>query len=303
MTIYLDIVFFENIAMNYLILLATAIIAKVKINSIRLLLASSLGGIYSIATYIIQISNFESLILKILISILIVQISFKPIKISYLFREVVLFYLVSFTFGGAAFMLLYFINPKNIIADNGILIGTYPLKTTLIGAILGLATISAVSKIIKDRMSRKAMLCELEIFFNGKVEKIKTLIDTGNLLKDPITSEDVIIVEKDSLRNLVSNDILENIENIVSGKWLDSKAVYDYKFKIIPFSSLGNNNGILIGFKPDYIRLIDENETTKSNVIVGIYNGKLSKTNLYTSLIGINILKEESENGKHVKSN
>lgn len=303
MTIYLDIVLFENIAMNYLILVATAIIAKVKINSIRLLLASILGGLYSILNYIIQLPSLENLILKILISILIVKISFKSTKIGYLFKELILFYLVSFTFGGAAFMLLYFVNPENIITDNGILIGTYPLKITLIGAVVGFAIISAVSKIIKDRISRKAMLCDLEIFYNGKVEKIKTLIDTGNLLKDPITSEDVIIVEKDSLINLVSKDILENIENIVSGKWLDNKEVYDYKFKIIPFSSLGNNNGILLGFKPDYIRIIDENETVKSNVVIGIYNGKLSKTNLYTSLIGINILKEERENGKYVKSN
>lgn len=303
MTIYLDIVFFENIAMNYLILLATAIIAKVKINSLRLLCASALGGAFSIVTYFIKLSNLENLILKILISIVIIIISFKPSKKGYLFKELILFYLVSFTFGGAAFMLLYFINPENIIAENGLLIGTYPLKTTLIGAIVGFAIINAVAKIIKDRISKKAMLCDLEIFYNGNVEKIRTLIDTGNLLKDPITSEDVIIVEKDSLRKLISNDILENIENIVSGKWLDTKEVYDYKFKIIPFSSLGNSNGILLGFKPDYIRFIDENETVKSNIVIGIYNGKLSKSNLYTSLIGINILKEESENGKYVKSN
>lgn len=303
MTIYLDIVFFENIAMNYLILMATAIIAKVRINPIRLLLASSIGGSFSIVTYFIKLTSLESLILKILVSILIIKISFKPNKISYLFKQLILFYLVSFTFGGAAFMLLYFVNPNNIVSENGVLIGTYPLKVTLIGAVLGFAIIGAVAKIIKDRISKRAMLCDLEIFYNGKVEKIKTMIDTGNLLKDPITSEDVIIVEKDSLRNLVSSDVLDNIENIVSGKWLNSDRVYEYKFKIIPFSSLGNSNGILLGFKPDYIRLIDENETVKNNIVIGIYNGKLSKTNLYTSLIGINILKEERENGKYAKSN
>ena len=86
------------------------------------------------------------------------------------------------------------------------------------------------------------MLCDLEIFYNGKLEKIKTMIDTGNLLQDPITKEDVIIVEKDSLKNLVSKDILDNIDNIVSGKWLNSTSIYEYKFKIIPFSSLGKEN-------------------------------------------------------------
>lgn len=171
-----------------------------------------------------------------------VKIAFKPNKISYLFKELILFYLVSLTFGGSAFMLLYFVNPENIISENGILIGTYPLKITLIGAVLGFAIIGGVSRIIKDRLSKKSMLCDLEIFYKGKMEKIKTMIDTGNLLKDPITSEDVIVVEKGVLSNLVSKDILDNLDNIVSGKWLDSKNIYDYKFKIIPFSSLGKDS-------------------------------------------------------------
>ena len=143
------------------------------------------------------------------------------------------------------------------------------------------------------------MLCDLEIFYNGKLEKIKTMIDTGNLLQDPITNQDVIIVEKDSLKNLVSKDILDNIENIVSGKWLNSSSIYDYKFKIIPFSSLGKENGILLGFKPDYIRVNAEYETLKTDVVIGIYDGKLSKSNLYSSLIGINILKEDVKNDKY----
>lgn len=143
------------------------------------------------------------------------------------------------------------------------------------------------------------MLCDLEIFYNGKLERIKTMIDTGNLLQDPITNEDVIIVEKDSLKNLVSKDILDNIENIVSGKWLKSNSIYDYKFKIIPFSSLGKENGILLGFKPDYIRVNSEYETVKTDVVIGIYDGKLSKSNLYSSLIGINILKEDVKNDKY----
>lgn len=97
-----------------------------------------LGGIFSILTYIIKLNNFQSLILKIAISILIVKISYQPKKIKYLIKNLILFYLVSLTFGGAAFMLLYFVNPEDIISKDGVLIGTYPLRITLIGALLGL---------------------------------------------------------------------------------------------------------------------------------------------------------------------
>ena len=135
------------------------------------------------------------------------------------------------------------------------------------------------------------MLCDLEIFYQGKYKKIKTMIDSGNLLKEPISKTDVIIVEKDSLRELVPKEILDNLDNIILGKWIDStNDIHSYKFKLIPFSSLGNENGLLIGFKPDYVRIIDEEEFLRNDVIIGIYNGKLCKSNLYTSLIGLDIL-------------
>lgn len=143
------------------------------------------------------------------------------------------------------------------------------------------------------------MLCDLEIFYSGKMGKIKTLIDTGNLLKVPITNEDVIIVEKDSLKTILPEELLNNVENIISGKWLNSNNIYNYKFKIIPFSSLGKERGILLGFKPDYVKVTTDYETVKSNVVIGIYDGKLSATNLYNSLIGINILKEDLKNDKY----
>ena len=58
------------------------------------------------------------------------------------------------------------------------------------------------------------MICDLEIFYDGKYKKLKTMLDTGNLLKEPISKADVVIVEKDSLEGIISNDILKNIKHI-----------------------------------------------------------------------------------------
>ena len=52
MTIYLDIVFIENILMNYIILFATGFIQKIQMKQIRLIISSTLGGIYAIVTYL-----------------------------------------------------------------------------------------------------------------------------------------------------------------------------------------------------------------------------------------------------------
>ena len=44
---------------------------------------------------------------------------------------------------------------------------------------------------------------------------------------------------------------------------------YISRFRLIPFSSLGKQNGMLVGFKPDKVLIkFDENEIEKKNVIV-----------------------------------
>lgn len=249
MKIYLDIVLLENFIMNYIIIFSTAIISKSKINYTKIALASSIAGLYSIFNYLWNLENVESLLIKFLISILIILIAFDSHKVKIIVKQLILFYLVSFTFGGISFMLLFLINPTNIVFENGLLVGTYPIKVTIVGGILGFVVIAIVSYIIRDRLKTKSMLCDLEIFYKGKYRKIKTMIDTGNLLKEPISQTDVIIVEKNSLRGIISDDILDHLNDIIQGKWLDSKEdIYAYKFKVIPFSSLGNDNGLLIRF-------------------------------------------------------
>lgn len=175
MTIYVDVVFIENLLINYIILCATAIIAKNKIHFLKFLLASSFGSLYAILNYIISLSNLENFFLKLFISSFMILISFDNKKIKVFFKNLIMFYLTSFTFGGAAFMLLFFVSPESVIYENGRFIGTYPLKITIYGGILGFIIITLVAKFIKNKFSNT--LCDLEIFFKGKVIKLKTLLD------------------------------------------------------------------------------------------------------------------------------
>lgn len=295
MTIYLDVVFLENILLNYIIIFATAIISKSRISYFRILISSLIGCIFVIINYVFGFSQNTNLVLKLLLSILMVLIAFKERKLKIILKQLVFFYLVSFTFGGITFMLIFLVSPSEIVFEYNHFTGTYPVKMTLIGGCVGLVIITIISKMIRNKMTAKEMLCEIEIFYSGRNKKIKSMIDSGNLLKEPISKSDVIIVEKDSLTNIVSENILNNISTIVKGEWLDSDNIHSYKLKVIPFSSLGNDNGILIGFKPDYIKIYGDIELVRDDILIGIYDGKLSKNNLFTSLIGLNVIDKGKE--------
>ena len=139
------------------------------------------------------------------------------------------------------------------------------------------------------------MFCNIEIKINEQIIKTKAMVDTGNLLKEPITNTPVIVVEHTLLYNCMPKEILNNTENILGGDVekipKEIREKYISKLKFIPFSSLGKQNGMLIGIKPDYVEI--ENEETsikKENVIIGIYNKSLTNRGEYRALIGIELL-------------
>ena len=137
--------------------------------------------------YFVKINFLINTLTKILISILLILIAFDSNKIKKLIKQLIFFYLVSFTFGGATFMLLFFISPQNIVMKENHLIGTYPLKVTIYGGILGFITIIIVSKIIKDRMSKKAMQTYIQyesipLFARNKRELYNSLYDSEIIL-------------------------------------------------------------------------------------------------------------------------
>lgn len=183
MIVYLDVVFFENLLLNYIILIATGIIGKCKIRYLKILLASIFGSAYAILNYIIELTTLENLLLKVFISSFMILIAFGNNKIKIFFKNLMMLYLTSFTFGGVAFMLLFFISPQSVILENGHFIGTYPIKITLLGGMVGFGIIMIVSKIIKNRLSANSMLCDLDICYNKKIIRLKTLIDSRQYVK------------------------------------------------------------------------------------------------------------------------
>ena len=296
MTIYLDIVFLENFLLNFIIIFSTSLITKSKTTLFKMVITSAFGSLFSISEYIyFGIKENEKFIFKFVLSIVMINMTFGFKKKKLLFNLVV-FYLVSLSFGGLSFATLFFINSEKIIIKNDMFLGISLLESIVIASIICFVFILVLIVCLKIYEKKKSELIEIEIINNGKTHKVMALYDTGNLLKEPITQKDVIIVEKGELYDICDNNFLDSIKDILNGKWIGDENS-NYKFCLIPFSSLGNENGILIGFKPDYIKVNIEEEIFKNEVFVGIYDGKLTNNNLYTSLIGLNILnREESIN-------
>lgn len=285
MTLYVDIIFLENLIMNSIIILATGIILKNTQRIWRNLVSSGIGAIYAILIYTSNFKIYSNIILKVILSVVIVYIAFKPANIRSFLKHIIIFYLTSFTFGGVAFALLYFVRPQDILFQNGVLIGTYPIKMILAGGILGFIIITFAFKNIKGKLTRKDIMCTVII---GNT-RITAIVDTGNLLKDPITKMPVLIMEREMLKGIFPEIILENATDIVNGKEIEL-GEYSSKLRVIPYKSIGKENGLLLGIKVKNIRIVYQDIEKAHDVIIGIYTGTLSKNNKYSAIVGLELL-------------
>ena len=307
MTVYLDIVFLENVLMNYIIVYATGVVIKNDCKRWRVFFASCIGAMYTVVMYLNIIPIYSNIVMKIILSVVMVYIAFKQKSIKRLIKDLVIFYLVSFVCGGCVFALMYFWQPQMVQIRNGVFVGAYPLKIALIGGVIAFCVLQFSFKIVKTKLNKKDMIYDVEVIISGKSVKVKALLDTGNLLKDPITGFPVIVIENTSLNSIISKKILNNLNKILGGDIdeLTKDKEFEYtisRFRMIPFSSLGKQNGLLLGIKADSINILLDDKTNRvNNAIIGIYDKSFTKNGAYTAIFGLDMLEEKSTVGKSKK--
>lgn len=293
MVAYLDLIILENVCMNYLILYTTGKLLNRNIKKSRILVASLIGSVY-VFSLCIDIPNYVVNISKVLVAMFLVGFSFKSSKIKNIIKETIVFLMISFVYSGCALGFIHFMKPKVIYIVNGIIIGgEYIFELVLISAIISFLLIKGSMRLIKlkQRLNKNDMICKIEIELGSNKTKINALLDTGNLLTDPISKEPVIIVERQKLTTIISTDEMDIIDKLLGGDEGLQSETFNARIRVIPYISVGNKNGIMIAYKVDCVKVEYQDEINElDNVLIGIYNDTLTKNNKYSALLGLQIL-------------
>ena len=143
---------------------------------------------------------------------------------------------------------------------------------------------------IKNLKYIKDIKKTIDINLLGKHFTCEALVDSGNLLKDPLGNNEVIIVKSRALKGIISDELVEynyenmdvsKVQNIISS----SDEILSSRVRLIPYKHAGSNGGsIILGIKADYIE-IDKNKI--SNVVIGLSNFDDSE---YDAILNPNIL-------------
>lgn len=297
MYVYAEYILIENIVINYIILYATKIITKTKSSRTRLFLSSLIGSLYILVVFYPSFEFMGKFIIKFSVSALMIIIAFNPDKFNIFLKQISAFYLASFVFAGTIMGVYYILNNNFRLTNVSFNNARELIRFLVIGIGLAVILIHYIFRYHRARMNKENFLTNITISLNNKKANLVALIDTGNSLKEPITQKPVIIAEYNSICEILPEGLkkmylekknfdLETIAKVME------EIGNEIKLRLIPFKSLGNENGILIGFKPDSITIYLENETKrlKEEIIVAIYNSKLAQDEQYNGLLHPEIL-------------
>jgi Sporulation factor SpoIIGA. len=236
MKVYIDLLLIFNFIIDFLLLISVATILKRRVSFYRIV-AGAFVGSFSIFILFIPLSSMNLLLLKIIISIIMILVTFKYKDIKYFLKNISYFYFVSMVLGGGIYLwnttFAYHNESFNFISNG------YQLN--FIGLLI-------ISPILIAYYIRKMRTMEeqynyyyyIDIYYNNKNIKGVGYLDSGNTLT--YRKKPVILVNKNKIDFKID------------------------KYELLPYQAL-NYVGVVKCFKIDYLIL---NEKKWDNIYLGI---------------------------------
>jgi stage II sporulation protein GA (sporulation sigma-E factor processing peptidase) len=280
--------------MNFYILWITSKLTKKNSSNLKLIIGSVIGALYVIVLLFPNMSILTSHFSKLLLSVIIITITFKPKEILELARLVSYFYIISFMVGGAAFALFYLTDTGSVLS-NGIFLWkntSIPMWTLVVAPIFVYTIIRISWEYIQNKFMKETLCLPLRITSKDLTADLTALVDTGNSLFEPISRLPVIVVEFQMIKNILPTQLCDLFNKNLEGD-LDtlSKLNPSFNLRVIPYTTIGNPCGIILGFKPEEIKILrGEGNYQMINAIIGIFNGKLSRDSSYGALLNPEII-------------
>lgn len=284
-----------SLIMNYLLLWATERILnknRKKQGRWRLLTAAFFGSIYYfLLCYRLEIGTVGDyeLVVFIGVGLLMLVMAFPPRSVQDFLRTTGLFTLLLILTSGITYFLLYSPFLPHLAPYN-------PWQVVLVNVLSLLIVTELGWGLVHQVLLEKECLFSLRLSVNGNTREFAALLDTGNLLVDPLTKRPVLVVESQVLQGVVPPEILALSKLMAEGGLPDNKALafspeWVARIRFISYTSMGKQKGFLLGFRPDEVCLLGKEPKRLPPVVIGLYQfAKLGGAGNYQALLPSSLL-------------
>lgn len=266
--IYADILIVINLIVNYLLLRASAAITGCEFKAWRFLIASAIGGAFSLIIFIENMPAWLNIILKIAFLFLMVLTAFGVKSLKAFLKCCGAFFLSNFAFAGIMLALSISVMPNAAIYQNGIVYFDIDIFTLTVSAVICYFVLSIISRFTKSRVPQKNIY-PIRITYGENSVEGKALFDSGNSLCDCFSGKPAIIAEKDFIADLYGENELTDMKS----------------FRLIPFSTI-KSGGALPAFLADKTEIMNEGTWLEAKDIYIAVTEKKIVSGGYSALLG-----------------
>lgn len=259
-TLYVDVWLLRlgcNFVFEYLLLWATATITHTATRPARLVLGSLVGTFHYLLYLLASVGllPFYGLLrflpVVVGVSLAMIFVTFYPLTWQRLLSVAGHFYGIGFVAAGMGMAAAYLFGQP----------GQPQFTAGIIASILAILLIAELGwGIVHETIVNNVYRVPVEILCDGIRIQTTALVDTGNHLKDPLNRQSVIIVDSKALTDLLPPELTKVIGLLGDGELeaidqLPEITGWQTRLRLIPFSSIGKNNGLLVGFRPDGVMI------------------------------------------------
>ena len=245
--IYVDVLAGVNLAMDYLLLAATAKLSGTYCTRARLLAGAALGACYAVASC--GIPFLALMPIKAAAGLLMVRLCFGARSTAELVRLAALFYLVSCAAAGGA-LALGKVSDASFFAGGGYYIDV-PFRVV---AAAGAVSWGLTGLLFRGEVKARKACC-VHLDFAGHSADFSLLVDTGNDLSDPVSGRPALVLDRRAAARVLPVEAAlplaalraDNAPAVLAAL----SGTYRTQFQLLPYRAIGKEGGLLLAFRPE----------------------------------------------------
>lgn len=281
--VYLDTLFLLNTIVDYLLLLCSARLAGERLNRIGMAIGAVLGGSYAVVTVLPGMGFLLHPLCKVGTAILMVLVGLGRSR--RFLRQCVIFFALACAFGGGV-LAIGLMGGQGLSLGGGRIYSGMDVKTVLLCAAVCYVLITVALNRVGKHTAGAGELMPVKLRLFDREVSFTALIDTGNTLSDPVTGQQVMVADADSVAALLPRSLLPGKEELKlpdraltrlnTGRWKG-------RFRLLPYRAVGVECGLLLAVRVDSLLIKDRD---KGAALVALSPTPVSDGGAYRALLG-----------------
>ncbi len=293
MAVYVDLLLLVNFSLNAWALWVTSLVTGMRRRKAALSLASLCGAIYAFGVLTPWAAIFVHPVSKLLLAILMVYLTFRPRLPGKMLTLVAWFLLISCITAGMI-LGLYTLLLDREVQGTMLAWGDLPLWVVGLALLVLYGTGGRFLGNLENRLVHVANSAHLRAYLEEMEIELEALVDSGNQLVEPLSGRPVIVVALDAVSDMLPPEIvaLSRSDSIWEAK-LDELATANLvqRLHFVPFHAVGNERGVLLGVRVDYVEVTCNGRMQRTKgITLAISPVSLSEDNNYQALVPLRLL-------------